>query len=222
MKRFLACVLLAGQAHAGVPTEERMTCPVGGEEFTTTGTASCTFFGRTMSLRPLTSCDFVTRMPVCPSNGLPVYREFTDEEVARLEQIVTAPGWDDVRMLPPFLRAYALAQELDGGSDEERFGLMLNAFWYETEALIGDPVAVQALVSEIEAELDRAPAQSAGFLHGMAAMALAHAGMTEAAREHVTRAEAAAQGENLAYVAAVAACVETPGAEGCGLDDPQE
>ncbi|MEM9342480.1 MAG: hypothetical protein AAGA87_05500, partial [Pseudomonadota bacterium] len=56
-------IFLSSAAGAGTPFEDTMTCPVGGEEFTIVSTASCSTMGRTMSFRPVTSCDFVTRLP---------------------------------------------------------------------------------------------------------------------------------------------------------------
>lgn len=83
-------VFSAGTAFAGMPVETPFTCPVGGEEFVITDTMSCSEMGRTMLLRPVTSCDFVTRLPVCPGNGFPAYRDATEEELARLDTLVAS------------------------------------------------------------------------------------------------------------------------------------
>ena len=44
----VALIAIAGPTAAGIPTEYVMDCPVGGEEFTTTGTASSSTVGRMM------------------------------------------------------------------------------------------------------------------------------------------------------------------------------
>lgn len=77
---------LATPAVAGIPTTETIKCPVGGKAFTVTGTASCTTFGGSQDffLKAQTSCDFVTKLPQCPDNGFPVYKDFTPAEAALL------------------------------------------------------------------------------------------------------------------------------------------
>jgi hypothetical protein len=82
---FLA--MLATASHAGVPYQQKQVCPVGGQKFETIGTGSCSTSGFTQDFffkRP-SSCDFVTRLPQCPDNKLPLYKEFTKEEVTLLE-----------------------------------------------------------------------------------------------------------------------------------------
>lgn len=82
---FLA--MLATASHAGVPYQQKQVCPVGGQKFETIGTGSCSTSGFTQDFffkRP-SSCDFVTRLPQCPDNKLPLYKEFTKDEVTLLE-----------------------------------------------------------------------------------------------------------------------------------------
>ncbi len=79
--------MLATASHAGIPYQQKQVCPVGGQKFETTGTGSCSTFGLTQDFffkRP-SSCDFVTRLPQCPDNKLPLYKDFTKDEVKLLE-----------------------------------------------------------------------------------------------------------------------------------------
>ncbi|MEM9851607.1 MAG: hypothetical protein AAF761_06380, partial [Pseudomonadota bacterium] len=112
MTTWVAALLMATPAIGGSPVEETIVCPVGGESFTITGTLSCSTRGRTLSLKPITTCDFVDRLPVCPGNGLPLYDRFTDDELARLGTYLSGEEFAAIAPLPPWQRAYALNQYL--------------------------------------------------------------------------------------------------------------
>jgi hypothetical protein len=197
-----------------------MTCPVGGEEFTTTGTASCTTMGRTMSFRPLTSCDFITRLPVCPSNGLPVFDEFTEDQVAELATFLKTTEYEKIKMLPPWQRAYALAVHLGQSGTETAFWLMQNSMWYETESFFESQEALDQLLHEAEFELKRAPEEARPFMNSVFAYALAYAGRLEESNERLKLAEQAADApEHLQkYISAVRACQADMTAQECQPD----
>ena len=74
---------------------------------------SCSSMGATMSLRPITSCDFVTRLPVCPSNGLPLFKDFPADEVARPERYVQTPDYAALRDLAVVLTRRNLLAEAE-------------------------------------------------------------------------------------------------------------
>ncbi|MCB2130696.1 MAG: hypothetical protein KDE03_16930, partial [Rhodobacteraceae bacterium] len=141
-------LFLATAVHAGIPVEEDITCPVGGETFTIVSTMSCSSMGATMSLRPLTSCDFVTRLPVCPSNGLPLFKDFPADEVARLERYVQTPDYAALRDLAPALRAYHVAKFLGDETDHERLWLLIDAALYDAPASRSDPANLDLLLAE--------------------------------------------------------------------------
>ena len=114
---FASTLILAAEAFAGIPYEETLTCPVGGQEFDVTSTMSCSTMGRTLSLRPISSCDFITRLPVCPSNRLPIFDEFNEDDVAKLEVYIDTPEYRDLIKAPKYLRAATIARHLNRSSD---------------------------------------------------------------------------------------------------------
>jgi hypothetical protein len=212
MVRTVLCTFLllasVSSAWAGIPIDRTVTCPVGGEEFTATDTASCTTMGRTMSFRPLTSCDFITRLPVCPSNGLPVFDEFTEDQVAELATFLKTAEYEKIKILPPWQRAYALAVHLGQSGTETAFWLLQNSMWYETESFFESQEALDQLLHEAELELKRAPEEAKPFMNSVIAYALAYAGRLEESNERLQLAEQAAGApEHLQkYISAVRAC----------------
>ena len=125
-----AALLVSTSASAGIPVAQEVTCPVGGETFTVEGTASCSTMGRMLSLRAITSCDFITRLPVCPKNKLPMYREFTEDEVKNIEAFMKTNAYKDALDEPLFLRAYHLSKTLEDDESVEPFFLLQSAIWY--------------------------------------------------------------------------------------------
>jgi hypothetical protein len=101
-QHFVAGLMLAGfatPAAAGIPTSEKVKCAVGGKSFTITGTMSCSRFGGSQDFlfKVESSCDFVTKLPQCPDNGLPMYKEFTAAEVALLKNYLKGPEFVALR-----------------------------------------------------------------------------------------------------------------------------
>jgi len=126
----LTVTFFSSSAFAGMMTDEEIICPVGGETFKVAGTASCSTMGRTLSLKPVTSCDFVTRLPVCPSNGLPVYRDFEDSDIKALESFMKTDAYSNLQSEQPYLRAYYIAKEVEPTDSQEPFFLLENGIWY--------------------------------------------------------------------------------------------
>jgi hypothetical protein len=164
---------------AGSPVDAEETCPVGGETFTITESLSCSFMGdRTMSFRPVSSCDFVTRLPVCPTNRLPHYREFDAGEILKLEALVAGPGYEALRALPDWQRAYAIATHLGDIDGEIGFGLLLSALWYEPAAFFASPQAIAAFEREAGPEYGRASDADRPFLEAIRLYVLIASGRT--------------------------------------------
>ncbi len=207
---------------AGEPVTERLACPVGGEKFKITGTLSCSTLGRTMSMRPITSCDFITRLPVCPSNGLPVYQKFSTEQVEILERFVDTDDYKAIGTLPPWQRAYGIAKYLDQSGTKVAFGLLLKAFWYETAPLLQNSAAMDQFLGEAEAELRRAPDADRPFLNALLAYALFAAGRTQEAEHNLQHAKTAPNiPESLQqYISAIEGCKTKMASAGCLPDAP--
>ena len=210
-------LVLGNSAWAGIPIDETVVCPVGGEKFTVTRTASCTTFGRTMSFRPYTSCEFITRLPVCPSNGLPMYQEFTADQVTELTTFVEAPSYATLKDLSPWQRAYGLSVHLGQSGTETAFWLLMNAMWYEADVFFESDVALNQLLQEAEFELERTPEENRPFLNAILAYALTHAGRIDEANEKLESARKAPDTPDYLqkYISAVEVCQSDAEAEVC-------
>jgi len=206
---------------AGTPVDETVVCPVGGERFTITGTLSCSTQGRTMSFKPLTSCDFVTRLPVCPSNGLPMYQEFSEEQLSNVEEFLETSDFAQLKLLPPRQRAYGVSKHLGQSGTAASFGLLIRSMWYETEAFIGNEVVLDPFLVESEGELERASIEDKPFLEAIVGYALMASGRADEAKIWLDRAsETEAAPEYLfQYISAIRACRYNMQSDGCRPHD---
>jgi len=223
--KILSCVaafLFSGMAWAGIPTDRTVICPVGGEEFTVTSTLSCSVQGRTMSFRPQTSCDFVTRLPVCPGNGLPIYQEFSEGQISELESFLVTQEYASLLTLPPWQRAYGISQHLGEAGTGTAFNLLLNAMWYETDEFLASDVALDQFLTESEDEFQRVPDESKPFLDAIIAYTLSMAGRMEEADVRLDRASEAAGAEEYlqSYISAIKSCQNNMDQQGCRPFEP--
>ncbi len=224
----LLTLALPGAALAGIPTEEEMTCPVGGESFTITGTMSCTSFGPAfLSMAPRTSCDFVTKLPQCPSNGLPLYRDFTADEIGVLEGLVESADYQAVRAgHSRFYLAWWVAQELGDDDPAREFFLLLQGLWWDTETAMADPEHLAALRAELEATIPGTPAEEQAIHYGIGGYVSALMGEFDAAaewRDKATEANADFGNEMVTgYIEALGRCIESgdPAAPACAPRQP--
>lgn len=97
----VAVGLLAGAAApaaAGIPMRVQATCPVDGQKFMWTTTASYSTWGAELDAKPIGSWTFPMTIPQCPENGFPVYKEvFSDEEQAAIRALVLTPEYAAVK-----------------------------------------------------------------------------------------------------------------------------
>jgi hypothetical protein len=132
-KAVMAAVLLAAvppaPAAAGVPVTQTMKCPIGGAEFRFTSTASYSTWGERPDGKPYGSWRFPLALPECPDNGLVLYKDYTAEEVAKLEPLVASGAYQALRAADtPYYRAYWLMREM--GVEPERYlWALLQASW---------------------------------------------------------------------------------------------
>src|SRR5687768_13394200 len=120
-------------AGAGMPVTRDMTCPIGGAAFKFTTTASHTTFGTRPDGKPFGSWTFPLALPECPDNGLVLYKDYTPEEVARLEPLVASEAYQALRKEDtPYYRAYWLMRAMELVPERYLWAL-LQAGW-EAEA----------------------------------------------------------------------------------------
>ncbi|MET1413812.1 hypothetical protein ABVF61_16190 [Roseibium sp. HPY-6] len=211
---------------SGSPVRGEKTCPLGGEKFEIVETMMCTIMGRTMSFRQVTTCEFVTKLPVCPSNGLPLYREFSERELEQLGKFVETEDYKVIRKLPPWQRAYKLAEVLEHTRSKGAFLILLQAFWFENEALLKNGDLFEEFIEEAEAEFGRVDKEKP-FVAAITGYALALADETELADEWLARAVSLAdamdeQNENAdylrAYLSRVSECQDNMASQACHPD----
>lgn len=214
--------LLVGVAQAGEPIRVEIVCPVGGEAFEITSTSSCSSRGRTLSFRPDTSCDFVTRLPVCPSNGLPVYKEFSEDEIADLTEWMESAEYSDLLGLSPWVRSYRVEEHLDEVPSSIGFNVLMQMMWYEPEAFLASNVALDLLIAETGPELERQPPDARPLLEAILGAALMFAGRDAEAVLKLEGIGPVQERQDVldAYKAALLACVGRTQDEACQPNTP--
>jgi hypothetical protein len=130
---FVGVVLLlltVNVVEAGIRKDKDEVCPIGGEEFVSPGTLSCTSLGVRFDFKPINSCEWVRHPVICPKNGFPIYKsEFTTKEIERLSVIVETDDFQNNRIgnVPSFM-LYHLKKIL-GESDSDLALAILPAIW---------------------------------------------------------------------------------------------
>lgn len=129
---FLAAIFLSGPAASSTPYIRTLTCPIGGEEFEHLETMSYSTEGSRPDGKPYGNWDFPIAFPVCPSNGLVVFKEFTSDEIAKLGPIIASQTYLAMRKVDtPYYRAAWLKRQIEPGSDT--IGLLIQAIWETDE-----------------------------------------------------------------------------------------
>lgn len=152
----LSLLISAPAVQAGMLVPVKMTCAVGGERFTHTETASYSTWGSRPDGKPYGSWTFPMPLPVCPGNGLVMYRDFTDAEKASLKALIAGPEY---RALvegrdTPYYRAAWLEGRLSPASDDTVW-ILLQATW-EADA---DPARQARYDREFVVAVDAQPAK---------------------------------------------------------------
>jgi hypothetical protein len=155
---FLA--ILATASHAGVPIQEQQICPVGGQKFETIGTGSCSSSGMTQDffLKRQSSCDFVTRLPQCPDNKLPLYKEFTASEVKLLEGYLASEDYLSMERRSRFYIAKKVDDFLvaNGSARIMNFSYLLGGLQNDRENTENDGEYLQWMIDEGSDEIGKA------------------------------------------------------------------
>lgn len=153
----LASLLLSAPAvMAGTPFPVKMKCAIGGESFTHTETASYSTWGARPDGKPYGSWIFPMPLPVCPGNGLVMYREFDKAELETLKALVVSPDYKALvaDRETPYFRAAWLESRLKPGSEDQPW-ILLRATW-ETD---DDPPRQARYDKAFVAAVDAAPAK---------------------------------------------------------------
>ncbi|MEE9434153.1 MAG: hypothetical protein V3V15_07945 [Sphingorhabdus sp.] len=150
-------LVVAASAQAGRPIMEETKCPVGGEKFTVTQTASCSTFGGSQDflLKPQTSCDFVTKLAQCPMNKLPLYKEFSDEEIRKLKGFVKTDAYKSLKERSRYWIAHETEKFLQGGGDAKGLGfsMLFGGLQFDRANTLSDPEYLKAVQVAGDSEL---------------------------------------------------------------------
>ncbi|HYD39061.1 MAG TPA: hypothetical protein VEA60_15695 [Allosphingosinicella sp.] len=182
-----ALALAAAPAAAGVPVTETMTCPIGGGSFAFTTTASYSTYGERPDGKPYGSWTFPLALPECPDNGLVLYKDYTPEEVARLEPLVASEAYQALRKEDtPYYRAYWLMKAMGLGPERYLWAL-LQAGW-EAEPRPELRARYLAELAEASAAVPPRPADLNWIgMEGRAINALREIGRFDEASERLAR-----------------------------------
>lgn len=203
---------------------QTIACPVGGAEVEILPTYDCTRTGWTMSLRQTTDCDELSRLPVCPTSGLPLFTRYTPSEVDALRDYVTTQGYALRRDRSDWLRAVDVANFLDSWGSQDSFLLMLNILWWEPDALLADDSLVSRFVSEAKAEIIRqaGTGETQVFTQAVLGFVMMLSGQPDAAKPVLASAQKApeASDQMQVYLAQLVACADQIDSAACRPDAP--
>jgi len=225
LQAFFACLVYASLALvspgiSGESVEETERCPFGNERVTYTSTYGCSSFGgtRRMSLAPVTSCDFIERLPQCSKTKLPLYRKFSKAEVKILKSFSKTEIYLEAAEISRFYLAYVIERELSPENKRAQLDLLLNGFWYDSGLTYQNETYFKAFAETINIFTKAAPQDEKDFFLAAAAYVLVQRGKLEKAREIIAavRRSPAAKGTFLIdYVKLVEECLGKASAPEC-------
>ena len=132
MRRLILAAAFAAAplaAAGAAPTSQAMTCPIGGASFTFTTNDPGAVIGTRPDGRPYGVSAFPAPLPECPDNGLVLYKQYTPDEVAKLEPIVASDAYKALRAADTsYYRAYWLMKQMGLGPEDYLWAL-LQASW---------------------------------------------------------------------------------------------
>ena len=129
----LVTFFFSGSAAASIPIPVSKICPIGGEKFEYYETAAYTVFGQRPDGKPYGTWEFPDPLPICPSNKLVLFDDFTADEIVQLELIVRSPDFQQMNdTQTSYYRAYKLARELGRPLQQQR-NLLHQAIWETDE-----------------------------------------------------------------------------------------
>ncbi len=211
---------------AGTYFEEETICPIGGEVFKVPATASCSSYGaKTMSFQTITSCEFVDPMPQGPTNKLPLYKEYSQNERAQIEMFMQSETYKQAATHSRFYLAYVMEDQLLQSADISKFQILLTGYWSDFDRALNDEDYQAAFITEFEKELSEAPLESQPTLRAIGAYFNVLFG--DAARAEVELAEAREQAKTMepnplleSYFSKIEACIQNPDQAQCEPDSP--
>ena len=153
----MAAGLLAGTAapvSAGIPMRVQATCPVDGQKFMWTTTASYSTWGAELDAKPIGSWTFPLTIPQCPESNFPVYKEtFSDAEQAAIRALVLTPEYAAVKDEASYYVLRFVMEKLEQPDAMAVAWMLMQSTWQIREA---DPGRYGRYATETVAAMDRA------------------------------------------------------------------
>jgi hypothetical protein len=116
-------------SHAGMPMPVEMKCPIGGEKFTFISTMSYSNWGSRPDGKPYGSWTFPLPVPACPKNGLVLYKDFSDDELKKLKQLLKKPDFQRVRYETAYYRVAWFMRALHDNEERVALWMINQASW---------------------------------------------------------------------------------------------
>ncbi|MEY8119764.1 hypothetical protein AB9F26_16110 [Falsihalocynthiibacter sp. BN13B15] len=214
-----AALVSSQTAWAGTAFEERVDCPIGGIKTEIVSTFSCSYEQEfTMSLSQLSTCDFITHLPVCKTADFPIYKDFLLSEIPKLKAMVKTDWYKKSQKDSRYLRAYLVEKELGTLSEAEMFTLLQQGHMYDSARSYGNAKYYAAYREAANAFRKVATNEEKRYIYLTAAFARIRSGEPETAQELL---DAAAKYKTpgdprlTKYAALVEACIKKPNAKKC-------
>ena len=176
-----------------------------------------------MSLTPITSCDYVTELPLCSDSGLPVFREFTDREIEALRSIVKTDAFAAAKARSPYYLAWFVEDRLRGRESPIKVNLLTHGLARDSRNTLSDPAYMDLVIAEIESIIPVLSEEDRPFHWALLAFLLFHTDRPDEASTHLERAKTAGrtQGRDFStYVKAVELCLSNQDEIFCRPDTP--
>ncbi len=101
-----------------------------------------------MSFRPITSCGDYHYIARCPDNGLPLFKNFSQQDISSLTRILDRDK-KTIMALPVWLASYHIAKELTPDAPD-LLDYLIFSFWYESEDFLAEPEWRMVLINQYE------------------------------------------------------------------------
>ncbi|WP_159082308.1 hypothetical protein [Paragemmobacter aquarius] len=208
-------------ARAGEAIVETLSCPIGNETVNYVGTTGCTYFQRSMSLKPITSCDFVDQVPQCPIYKFPMYRQFSEKEVERIQAFSKTDAYLTGAGSSRFYLAYIIENELALENHKLKFELLLNGFWYDSASTYKDDTFFDAAFKEGKRYIETTEPDQQAFIRAVFAFARVTRGEKEVALRQIERVRSSSGYKDSflpKYLLLLEKCANKPEAPDCQPD----
>ena len=187
---------------------ETLTCPIGGERFKAVVIPECAPDSRlTMTLTPAAGCAPVLQQ--CPQNFLPLYKDFSEADLALLEDFIISETYDSAVDRSPYYLAYLIERYIGEDNPALPIALLYEGLWRDPENTFTDAVYLEDFLFEVPSEIQRVSLGNRPFLQSIAAFVMLKARRPKEAMAMLESAVPTGKPEPLltAYQAAIRACM---------------